>query len=153
MKKNARFYHSFINAFRGIVRTLRTERNFRIHIAVAVVVITLACFYGLDQTGWLFLAAAITSVLAAELLNTSIENACDAQTDEYNEKIRFAKDAAAGGVLLAAAGAVAVGICLFGDLEKLCRTVQNIWKNPAAMTAVCVVMVFDVILLVFGGKK
>ena len=85
MKKNARFYHSFINAFRGIVRTLRTERNFRIHIAVAVVVITLACFYGLDQTGWLFLVAAITSVLAAELLNTSIENACDAQTDEYNE--------------------------------------------------------------------
>jgi hypothetical protein len=47
-----------------------------------------------------------------ELVNTALENACDAVTKQTNRQIKLCKDAAAGAVLIMAAGAVAVWLIL-----------------------------------------
>ena len=55
------------------------------------------------------------AVMAAELFNTSIERLSDELTDEYNPADWRRKDLSAGGVLVCAFFAVAVGIALFGS--------------------------------------
>ena len=53
-------------------------------------------------------------VVAAELFNTAIESAVDLVTTEYHPLAKAAKDAAAGGVLVAAFSSVIVGLIIFG---------------------------------------
>ncbi len=53
-------------------------------------------------------------VLLAESLNSAIEKACDAITTEHHSSIKYAKDVAAGAVLVAAAAAITVGLFVFG---------------------------------------
>lgn len=147
------FFQSFRHAADGIWRTKRTERNFRVHIAAAAAAVTLGCFYGLDRTGWALLSLTAAFVTAAELFNTAVEHVCDLYTKQYNEKVKLAKDAAAGGVLLAAGGAAMVGLCLFGDAARLMQTVQSICADVKSILIVCAVAVFDALLLIFGEKN
>ena len=53
-----------------------------------------------------------SAVIAAELFNTAIENLADHLHPEIHPSIRMVKDCAAGAVLVASAGALAVGIAL-----------------------------------------
>lgn len=152
-RKNRRFRDSFVHAMAGVWYGVRHERNFRFHIAAALLVVTFACFYGLTRTEWALLAMAIAAVMAAELLNTGVEQSCDAQTERYDDGIKAAKDAAAGAVWLVAGGAVAVGICLFGDMGRIMTALARITQNTGAIAIVCVVLVMDVFLLLFGGKR
>ncbi len=55
----------------------------------------------------------MAGVWVAEALNTAVELLCDVVCVERNEGIRRVKDLAAGAVLLAAAGAVAIGVIIF----------------------------------------
>lgn len=153
MKRNLCFAESLIHAAAGVFQTLRRERNFRIHLCAAALVIVFAYFFGLEGTQWAVLTVTIAAVLAAELLNTAVEHACDAQTMQYSEPIKLAKDMAAGAVLLTAAGALAVGICLFGDVQRIAQTLRHICANPVAGAAVCAVFGADILLLAFGGKN
>ena len=52
-------------------------------------------------------------VIVAEILNTCIEKLCDLYSTEKNEKIKYIKDLAAGGVLFASLIALTVGILIF----------------------------------------
>ena len=63
---------------------------------------------------WCSVILAIMLVWAAEALNTGFEFVCDAVSKEFHPSIKLAKDIAAGGVLLAAIGAVFVGLIVFG---------------------------------------
>ena len=49
----------------------------------------------------------------AEALNTAVELLADEISEDHRERLGRAKDVAAGGVLLAALGALAVGVIVF----------------------------------------
>lgn len=107
------FQDSFRDAFRGIGRCLRHERNMRVHLAaVAAVAIAAACL-GVGRAEWACLLLAMGMVTAAEAMNTAIERLCDFIKEERDPKIGVIKDIAAGGVLLAAVFAAAVGAAVF----------------------------------------
>jgi undecaprenol kinase len=55
-------------------------------------------------------------VLAAELLNTAIEELADHLNPDEHPRIRLVKDCAAGAVLVAVLGALAVGLALAVDV-------------------------------------
>ena len=57
---------------------------------------------------------AIIGVWTAEGLNTAIEYVTDLASPEFSSLAGKAKDVAAGAVLVAAVGAVAVGLLVFG---------------------------------------
>ncbi len=106
---------SFNNAINGIIDTVRTERNMKIHLIVALAVF-IACFcFDITKYEFLILAVTITMVIAAELVNTSIEAAIDMTTNYYHPLAKIAKNAAAGGVLITAINALIVGYVIFWD--------------------------------------
>lgn len=100
-------------ALRGAAWAIRSQSNFAIHLAAAVVVIAAAVVLRATLIEWCVLVLCIAVVLAAETFNTSIEHLARAITREHNEEIRDALDTAGGAVLLAATGAAIVGGIIF----------------------------------------
>ena len=64
--------------------------------------------------GWCVVIVCIGMVIAAEVLNTSIEALCDKVCPEYHHLIEVAKDAAAGAVLVLAITSVIAGLIVYG---------------------------------------
>lgn len=113
------FFKAFDYAWQGIVHTVRTQRNFRIHIVAAVYVTAFSFFYELTKGEYVLLVLTFSSVMSAELINTAIEAAVDLYSPEKSSLAKLAKDAAAGAVLAAAAFSVIVGVLLFGDIDVI----------------------------------
>ena len=131
------FARGFVYAFRGIGICLRRERNFRVHTAVAGYVLLLAPHFLVSRGEWALLALTIGLVMAAEAVNTAIENAVDL-VGKRCETARVAKDVAAGAVLLCALAAIGVGAALFVRADGFVRLGQDfaahIWK-PIGLAA------------------
>ncbi len=110
-----KFCKGFRYAGAGVWYCVRTERNFRVHLVAGVAVLRLSAFYELTKGEWAVLLLAIGGVLGAELLNTAVERAVDLISPKPHPLAKAAKDAAAGGVLIAAIAAAAVGVVLLWD--------------------------------------
>lgn len=106
--------NSFRFAFAGIGYVLGSQHNAWIHAVVTVAVIVLALWLRTPATDWAILALTITVVWVAEFINTAIEAAVDLATTKDQRAARIAKDVAAGAVLLAALGAIIVGLLILG---------------------------------------
>ena len=103
---------SFVHAAHGL-RVLYAEHNSKIHLTATLAVIGLALALGVGRSEWIALVLAMSGVWTAEALNTAVEQVCDAVTREAHPGIQAAKDVAAAAVLIAAAGALAVGALVF----------------------------------------
>lgn len=108
---------SFKYAVDGILDVFRTQRHMRFHFVTVVAVLLAALFYGLDQPSMLILLFTISMVLIAEMFNSAIEAVVDMITQTYHPLAKFAKDAAAGAVLIATSTAVLIGLLLFIKAE------------------------------------
>lgn len=106
---------SFNYAINGIIHSVRTQRNMRIHFAVALMVLTACFIYDISKVEFMMLAVTITMVIGAELMNTAIESAIDLTTNYYHPLAKIAKNAAAGAVLITAINAILVGYIIFWD--------------------------------------
>ncbi|MCT8976243.1 diacylglycerol kinase [Clostridium sp. CX1] len=109
---------SFNHAIEGIIYAVRTQRNMRIHMIAALLVLTGCFFYDLNKGEILSITITISMVIMAELMNTAIEFAVDATTNYYHPLVKLAKNVAAGGVLVTAVNAVVVGYIIFWDKLK-----------------------------------
>lgn len=149
--KSRSLIESFNYAVSGIIYTLKTERNMRVHFIIAALVILLSLFFDFSRSELLLLFFTITLVLMAEMINTAIERTVDLITDEFHPLARLAKDIAAGGVLIAALNSLVVGYLLFFDrLNSYTNLVLFKIKNSSIhLTFVALVLV---ILLTIGLK-
>jgi len=86
---------SFGYAFAGLGYCLRTQRNFRIHVAIGAAATVLGLLLGLTWVEWAVLAVTMVLVLVAEMVNTMIESLVDLVTQEYHPLAKTAKDVAA----------------------------------------------------------
>lgn len=111
--KNHTLFSSFRNAARGLYFMVLTQRNARIHLAVALLVIVLGFLIKISIEEWCMIVLAIGMVLAAEGVNTAIEKSVDLASPGYNENARNAKDVAAGAVLLTVIASVVTGLLIF----------------------------------------
>ncbi len=151
--KNDNFIDSLDCAFNGLVNTYAEERNFRFHVFAASNIIYFAFGYQLDRVGFAILFLTIAFVLAAELFNTAVERAVDTATDEYSKVAELAKDAAAAGTLVAALASVAVGICLFGDWQRILQTLQYLVATPFNIILLVLFEFFNVLLIIMRVRK
>ena len=106
---------SFRHAVLGVQAALRSEVHLRFHAGATVLVVGLGFYLDLNHLEWALVALASAAVWSAELLNTAIEALTDLVSPEYHPLAGKAKDIAAGAVLLAAIGAVVVGLIVFGQ--------------------------------------
>ena len=105
---------SFRHAFRGTRDLLRTQHNARLHLAATAGVLLGGVLCRVGRGEWALLALATAGVWTAEAINTAVEVLADALHPAPHPLVGRAKDAAAAGVLLASAGALAVGLLVFG---------------------------------------
>ena len=147
-----RLLKSFKYAFSGILHTIQTEQNMRIHLSAASFVIAFAYFFGISKPEWALLFVVIGFVFFAELLNTAIERLADACIKEYDINIKYAKDAAAGGVVAAVFAAVAAGIVIFGDIGRILSTVFYILNNFVPLAVFICLAVINILFLLKAGK-
>ena len=110
---------SFAFAIAGLRHLIRTQRNFRIELAVGGLVVVGGLWLGLDRGEWLALTLTIALVLVLEAVNTAVENAVTLASPAFSERARVAKDVSAAAVLIAALASVVVGALIFGSrLER-----------------------------------
>lgn len=108
-----KFFKSFSYAAKGIIEVFKKEQNFKVHTLAAILALLLGGFFKISSWEWCILILVIAMVLAAEMVNTAIENLCDVAEPNQNETIRVVKDIAAGMVLVCAMGSLVVGIIIF----------------------------------------
>lgn len=140
---------SFNNAINGIIDTVRTERNMKIHL-IASLGVLIACFcFDITKDEFLILAVTITMVITAEIINTSIEAAIDMTTNYYHPLAKVAKNAAAGAVLITAINALVVGYVIFSDkLAHLSYTLVSKVKNSEPYTILIVLVIVCIVTII-----
>jgi len=109
-----RSVYSFRHAGRGLRWAVSSQANVRVHLAAAVVVLIAALLLRFSAMEFVGLLLCFAIVIAAELFNTTLEVLIDYAWPEHHPMIGRAKDVAAAAVLIAAIGAAAVGVLLFG---------------------------------------
>ena len=112
---------SFAYAWAGLRTLLRTQHNAWIHAAATLLVMAAGAYFRLAASEWLWLVLAMTLVWTAEAFNTALELLADAVSQEQHPLIGRAKDVAAGAVLIAAFGALIIGVLVLGPhvLQRL----------------------------------
>ncbi|HWR76697.1 MAG TPA: diacylglycerol kinase family protein [Thiobacillus sp.] len=108
-----RLLKSFAYALQGVAFLVRTQPNARLHLLAAVLVCAAGAYVGLRREEWLWITVAIVLVWSAEAFNTALECLADALYPERHPGIGRAKDVAAAAVLIAAVGAVVIGMLVF----------------------------------------
>ncbi len=101
-------------AIQGIRTMIRSQHNAWVHAAATILVLTAGIFFRLRAAEWCWITLAIVSVWTAEALNTAFEFLTDVASPEFHPLAAKAKDVAAGAVLIAAAGAIIIGLFIFG---------------------------------------
>jgi diacylglycerol kinase len=110
----AKFIAGFGHAFRGLWYALRTQRNARVHVSIAILAILLGIVLRISAVEFTMVFVAITGVFIAEMFNTVFELCVDLASPEYHPLAKIAKDVAAGAVLLSAMLSVVIGVFVFG---------------------------------------
>ena len=105
---------SLFFAFEGLRSVLKTERNFRTHILMAISVTCAGFFFQISTLEWVLLILCMTLMMAVEVLNTAIEVLADAFSEgQYSEHSKRVKDISAGACLLIASGVAIAGTLIF----------------------------------------
>lgn len=145
-----KFWSSFHYAFSGIMYAVRTQPNMRVHLTVALAVLLATLFLRLERIYLIAIVMTIVVVLALELVNTAIEAVVDLLTVAHHPLAKTAKDAAAGAVLIATAGAVVVGYLAFyqGIQQGGTRVYEAVAQVPA--NVVLVILAVSAILTIFA---
>lgn len=111
--QNRSLLKSFQYALSGVKFAVQDNRNIRIHIIIAILVIAASLFFRINAFEMGILGVMILLVFSAEMINTSIEEMTNLITREHAHEAKIAKDVSAGMVLVVASGAVIVGILIF----------------------------------------
>lgn len=91
---------SFKYAIEGIKKAYKAERNLKIHVLAMIIVILLGFILKIAVWEWVVCIVLFALVIGAELFNTSIEEVVNLLSPEIRIHAKYAKDIAAGAVLV-----------------------------------------------------
>ncbi len=128
-KKNHDILNSFNSAIEGFFYVLRTERNFKIHVFIAVCVIIGSLFLHIPFTEFIIILIFISLVFLAEIINTSIEYLSNLFTKNNHKGIKKIKDIAASSVLVTSFFSFIAGYLIF--VKYFPSGWRNIFENIA----------------------
>jgi diacylglycerol kinase (ATP) len=114
--KNHSFPARLRYALNGIAHALRAERSVQLQAAALLAVIVALIVLRPRPLWWALALLASALVLAAELMNTALEELADHLNPEEHPRIRLVKDCAAGAVLVAVLGALGVALAFLVQL-------------------------------------
>ena len=100
-------------ATNGIKENLIFERNFKILLAIALIIFGLMFYFPTSRAEKAILSTAIFAVLTLEMVNIVIERLLDFVHPGHHEEVRIIKDLIAAIVLIASFGSAIIGLIVF----------------------------------------
>lgn len=129
----------------------------RLHTLAATVAVVLGSLLRLPRRDFISVLTAIMVVMVAEMVNTAVESVVDIASPAYHPLAKVAKDVAAGAVLFAAGGALALGIWVFGPrLRRLPQAIVAGWRHEPwelGLMALVVALVGLTVALAPAGSR
>ena len=104
---------SITYAFKGLIILITTEHSIMVQLILSAIMCVVGFYFKISSVEWMFQILAIGLVLTAESLNTAIEAICDFIQPNFDKKIGFIKDIAAGAVTFAALTAIIIGAFIY----------------------------------------
>ena len=108
-----RFYRNFRFAFKGLKTVFNTEKSFRLHTLIAIIVIGYAWYQGIEKIYWVVILMIIALVMSLEIFNSAIERLVDMLAPRTHNFAKEIKDLMAAMVLLVSLFAAAIGFIVF----------------------------------------
>lgn len=103
---------SFGFAFRGLALVFK-ERNFRLHLVSAALVLVFGFWFGVSASEWLVLLLCTGLVMSLEVMNTAIEKLTDLASPAFHPLAGAAKDIAAASVLVFSVFSAVIAAMIF----------------------------------------
>jgi len=94
------YIEPFKVAMSGLVYTFRTQRHMRVHLYIVIGIVLFSLVTNRSLREMMLLLFVISLVLVAEMFNSAIEATVDLVSPNYHPMAKFAKDIAAGAVLI-----------------------------------------------------
>jgi len=141
---------SFGHALRGLVEVTARERNMKLHVLAGTAVGLVGAEVAMPLPSRLALLFAVMLVVSAEMGNSALEALVDLHTRELREEARRVKDAAAGGVLVLALGAVLLAVAVAVSNQDALRVALN--RRGAELLLAAGVLLLEAFLL-FGRNR
>lgn len=113
--KNRPFRQRLGFALEGILEVWKLEHSFRSQTVLAVFAILVTVVLHPSFLWAALVVLSIALVLALEMINASIEALIDHVHPDIAPQIKLAKDVAAGAVLIASLGSLAIGVPMILD--------------------------------------
>lgn len=107
------FFKSFTYAIRGIWSSIADQRNLKVQIVIAMIVIGAGFYFDITATEWCIILICIGLVIGLEMINSAIESVVDLVTLERKPLAGKIKDIAAGAVLISSIISVIIGVIIF----------------------------------------
>jgi len=151
-----KLWSSFHYAFQGILYAAKTQPNMRIHLIVAVLVLSATLLLRVERAYVIAVIVMTVLVLTLELVNTAVEAIVDLLTVAHHPLAKTAKDAAAGAVLIATIGAVVVGYLVF--YQSLQRGGQHVYEaigevpTNTAFVVLAVAAILTIVAKAYVGR-
>lgn len=118
------WFKSLRIAIRGLYLIVKNERNFRIQLFIAFVVGLVGIFLDISHQDWVSVGLLVALVLISEAFNSVIEALSDTISQEYRVNIKYAKDVAAGAVLISTLASVIAGSIIL--MPYVLRYIENL---------------------------
>ena len=97
----------------GVLTVWREEVNFRIELCIGVVAVAFGFYFKLEIIEWVIIVGCVIAVLAAEIVNTAIEDLCNKVEPNTDSVIGKIKDTMGGFVFIVALGSAIIGVMIF----------------------------------------
>lgn len=103
------WFKSLKIAVTGLYLIIKNERNFRIQLFIAFCIGVAGIILEFSHQDWVSIGLLVALVLISESFNSVIEALSDTISQEYRVNIKYAKDVAAGAVLISSVASVIAG--------------------------------------------
>jgi len=145
--KPANWLESVNCAIEGVLWAAKTQRHMLYHFVAAFVVLLAALILKVTPIEFILIVVAATFVLFAELFNTAIEVLVDMVSPDFHPLAKRVKDVAAGGVLVAALGAVVAGYFALVPYLFVSEKAEGSVRIPGEVAVVSAVAVIILVVL------
>jgi diacylglycerol kinase (ATP) len=106
-------YKSIGYAFKGMILLLKTESSIQVQFFVALLITAAGFYFEISSLEWAIQIFAIALVMSIEALNTGLEKICDFVHEDFEARIGFIKDIAAGAVAIASLAAMIIALIIY----------------------------------------
>lgn len=140
--------NSFNHAIAGLIHAIRTQRNMQLHLIAAIFVLAFSLLFDLTRLELGLVIIAISLVIFAELVNTTVEVIIDILSRDYSFKARIAKNISAAAVLIAAGNAIFIAYLVFFNKaqELSLNLIFNLRHEPLHLIFINLSLIFILVI-------